>query len=292
MTVCFDVYIFWTTDCIVRQCVCKKMGLLCSRLRAQQWLKMAVTVHIFWTAEPVVTKLDILMHHYEHQSNVMQKEWFAIFKPVRVRVTVRVHMIKLWLNWLGRLSELLILLEPNLNLMIILLSWAGVYYEKILLCQSRGLDLFILASLGCLLFACLFWEVYNFENCLTGFCLFLHVVAVGGCWLVAPLDAVPFQGKDWRCSVVFAMKMKLHCWIWFFFFSFHHVVSKWSWADAVLLVLFFFSPELLCWWPSPSWRQEWSMKMLWNSLDSEYLIASLSLCLSSLTDHHSQGGRD
>ena len=62
---------------------------------------------IFLTAEHFVTKLVIVVHHYELECT--QNYWFAIFK---VKVTARAHMIKMTVSTIS--SELLILLLPNL----------------------------------------------------------------------------------------------------------------------------------------------------------------------------------
>ena len=46
----------------------EEIGLLCSRSRSQQNIRMSVTVYpdgVFWNAEPYTTKLVTAMHHYE-----------------------------------------------------------------------------------------------------------------------------------------------------------------------------------------------------------------------------------
>ena len=65
-----------------------------------------------------------------------------------------------------------------------MLSWAGVYYEKILLCQNRGLDFFFLADSGCFVFAHLFvlgslqfWELS--DRFFIFFFMLLPLVAAG-----------------------------------------------------------------------------------------------------------------
>ena len=59
--------------------------------------------NIFWTAQPFVAKLGMVMHHQVTKSwSIMSKEWFAIFK-----VTVRARMFRLYLLFLLKKRTLL-----------------------------------------------------------------------------------------------------------------------------------------------------------------------------------------
>ena len=223
------------------------MGLLCSRLRPQQWLKMAVTVHISWTAEPVVTKLDLLMHHCEHQSTVMQKDWFAIFKPVKVRVTMRVYVIRLWLNygssfWTPDPFGTKFKFDGN----YVVMGWSLL--RKDIAVSKQGVH-FFLASSGCLVFACLlvlgslqFWELSDR--------FFIFSLCCCCWWLLVSCSpwhcALSREGLKVQRCVCNENEVSLLDLVVFFFVCvgflvcfFNHVVSKWSWADIVLLVVFF-----------------------------------------------------
>ena len=58
---------------------------------------------IFWTAQPLNTKLCMVMQH--HEPECLSKKWFAVFK---VKVTVKDNKIKKWLSifWNAGHSEL------------------------------------------------------------------------------------------------------------------------------------------------------------------------------------------
>jgi len=58
-------------------------------------LKMSVTVHqdnIFWTTEPFVTKLDMLIHHHKPECQGTKHFLIALFK---VKVTVIAQRINI-----------------------------------------------------------------------------------------------------------------------------------------------------------------------------------------------------
>ena len=68
------------------------IALLWSRSGSQKRSRIPLNVHldeVFSTPEPSVTKLCMVMHH--HGSEVMQDNWFAVFK---VRVTVKADIIR------------------------------------------------------------------------------------------------------------------------------------------------------------------------------------------------------
>ena len=87
--------------------------LLSSESRSQQrliWSKYDSFYYIFWTVDSLATKLGLMIHHqkpdcsvmvssklpnilFQNFQSVMQKDWFAILK---VTVTARAHMIKIW----------------------------------------------------------------------------------------------------------------------------------------------------------------------------------------------------
>ena len=104
-----------------RSCSQKDWIVLCwSRLRSQKRFKILVNVHlddVSSNAEPFTAKLGVAMHHYELDI-FFQKDWFAVFK---VKVTVKDHIIKIWLS--NMFSELLILLQVNLVRLHIIISW-------------------------------------------------------------------------------------------------------------------------------------------------------------------------
>ena len=64
---------------------------------------------------------------------VVQKDLFAIFK---VKVTVKDHIIKIWLSNMS--SELLILLQLNLVWWYIIISWIVLWNDCIALLRSRS----------------------------------------------------------------------------------------------------------------------------------------------------------
>ena len=106
------------------------MGLLHLRSRPQRRFKMSVNVcpdDIFWITEHFVTKFGMVMQHHEPECRAeLVVVVVAIFK---VKVTARVHMIKIWLSLLY-FSKLLILWQPNLVWWYIIISHC-VLWEKI-----------------------------------------------------------------------------------------------------------------------------------------------------------------
>ena len=62
------------------------------------------------------------------RENVFQKDWFAVFK---VKVTVKDHIIKVWLSNSNISSELLILLQLNLIWWHIIVSWIVLWKDWI-----------------------------------------------------------------------------------------------------------------------------------------------------------------
>ena len=74
---------------------CEKTGLLCSRSRSQQRQKISMNVCldvIFWTAEPFASKPAMMM--IITGLSVLHADWLAVSK---VTVTVRTHLINIWL---------------------------------------------------------------------------------------------------------------------------------------------------------------------------------------------------
>ena len=72
------------------------MGLLCSRSRSQQRFNMWVNVcrdNICWITGHFVTKFGMVMQHHEPGSC----GHFVVVAIFKVKVTARVHMIKIWL---------------------------------------------------------------------------------------------------------------------------------------------------------------------------------------------------
>ena len=120
---CFHC-IFWTANpfatklgfmefCYQPECPVDKKGLLCLRLRSQWNFKLSMNVcldEIFWTAEPCITNLGMVMHHHEPECN--DKGCFTVIK---IKVTVKAYVIEIWLSAVS--SEPLVLLQPNFGFM-------------------------------------------------------------------------------------------------------------------------------------------------------------------------------
>ena len=111
-----------------------EVGLLCSRSRSEQNLKMSVNVcpdGIFWNAEPFTTKLGMLMQHYE--PNCLSERLVCCLQGQGHRYG---SIIKICL--FNILSELLILLQLNLVLWFIIIRVIVLRKEWIALLWSRS----------------------------------------------------------------------------------------------------------------------------------------------------------
>ena len=96
-------YIFWNVDFLAiklglmihhhkPECSVKKKGLLHSRSRSQQRVRMLMLVHIS-CKPPIILFPNFVLWCFIMSGSVIQKDWFATFKA---KVTARAHMIKIW----------------------------------------------------------------------------------------------------------------------------------------------------------------------------------------------------
>ena len=100
----FFYYIIWTVDSLASkpglmihhqksECLVKKVRLLYSRLRSQWRVKMSLFVQMIFSKPPNILFPNLVLWCIIMSRNVLQKDWFLIFK---VKVTARAHMIKIW----------------------------------------------------------------------------------------------------------------------------------------------------------------------------------------------------
>ena len=88
-------------------------------------------VHISSEQLNLLLQLFMLMHY--HELECLVKRWFAVLK---VKVTVKVHIIKIWLSTIP--SEVLIHLQPNLVWWYIIISWVVLWKDWIAVLYSRS----------------------------------------------------------------------------------------------------------------------------------------------------------
>ena len=150
----------------------------------------------------------------------------------------------------------------------VVMGWS--WLQKDIAVSKQGVH-FFLASWGCLVFACLlvlgslqFWELsdrfFIFSLCC---CCWWLLVSCSPWHCALSREGLKVQRCVCNENEVSLLDLVgcFLCVCGFFgvFFQPCGLQVVMGWHCVVGCV---FSPELLCWWPLPSWRQEWSMKML------------------------------
>ena len=83
----------WWYIIISQSVLWKKKGLLHSGSRSWQRVKMLMFVQMISSKPPNILFPNFVLWSIIMSQSIIQKDWFAIFK---VKVTARVHMIKIW----------------------------------------------------------------------------------------------------------------------------------------------------------------------------------------------------
>ena len=122
----------------------------------------------------------------------------------------------------------------------VVMSWSLL--RKDIAVSKQGFRFIYFSQLG-LFIVCLFvlgslqfWELSNRLLFISSCCCCWWLLVSCSPWRCA----LSREGLEVQCCVCNENEASLLDLIFFlFFFSFHHVVSKWSWADAVLVLFFF-----------------------------------------------------